>query len=114
MRSWRSCRAGTIASPRTAWCSVACHAAQHQQGRDLPRCRRLLPFQASPTPSFPRAWYALHALVLIDSHFPLLVTPGAVGTLSRAMGWSASPGCGHSTSGTSAAVRCGKDAPNPA
>jgi putative transposase len=30
---------------------------------------------------------ALHAFVLMDNHFHLLVTPDAVGTPSRAMGW---------------------------
>ena len=30
---------------------------------------------------------ALHAFVLMDNHFHLLVTPDAVGRLSRAMGW---------------------------
>lgn len=30
---------------------------------------------------------ALHAFVLMDNHFHLLVTPDTVGTLSRAMGW---------------------------
>jgi putative transposase len=30
---------------------------------------------------------ALHAFVLMDNHFHLLLTPGAVGTLSRATGW---------------------------
>ena len=30
---------------------------------------------------------ALHAFVLMDNHFHLLLTPDAVGTLSRAMGW---------------------------
>ena len=29
----------------------------------------------------------LHAFVLMDNHFHLLVTPNTVGTLSRAMGW---------------------------
>jgi putative transposase len=30
---------------------------------------------------------ALHAFVLMDNHFHLLVTPDAVGRLSLAMGW---------------------------
>ena len=36
---------------------------------------------------FPDHGIALHAFVLMDNHFHLLVTPDAVGTLSRAMGW---------------------------
>ncbi len=56
---------------------------------------------------------ALHAFVLMDNHFHLLLTPGAVGTLSRAMS-RVGQSYVHSTSGTSAAVRFGKDGSSPA
>ena len=51
---------------------------------------------------------ALHAFVLLDNHFRLLLTPGAVGTLSRAMGWVGQSYVQACNLGHTAAVRSGK------